>query len=437
MPDLDRNVEPAEFATWLQKGLGRAILALRTHPPHRYRDQILHACLQYLAYDTQCENHREQYLFDLIQVTGDASWYREQLLTALKTPSEEKDLWQVVGILRRFAQQGDAEAQRAIYDAFDQNVTGDNLSDAYELIALDGIRGFLHAISALADKEPDCEEYWQFVAWVDELEERDGEEEAWRELTDASERNTILAGWCSAFKARRAESERRWARRSPEPRPKLATIVDLVTGSTTVEEARIRGKLRSAGRRASKQIVKAAARSLEAEADPDRLTRWIQFFGMTAFPRRPTAILGRTYSEDEGRRFDAALALSNVCHPDVRARALELANEEGREGECALLLESSFMLEDGEVLQRLLNRSLEDEAYHQIVTTVRLLQDDRLSDLTDELQILAYEKTPCSLCRGGIVDELLKGNRLPEWMREECLWDSDEQTRKAVGATTA
>ncbi len=349
----------------------------------------------------------------------------------MRTPSKESDLWQVIGILRRFAELGDEEARRAIYGAFDRNVTGDNVNDADELIALDGIGGFLHAFTMLGDKQPDLQEWWQFDSWIEGLEERDGEAEAWAALQEAARLNATLAAWLAVREHHRANLKEKWANhRQSTPCMRFGEIALLVAESAALEWRENRGKLRSAGRWAKPATVKRAAAALAEETDGGRLNRWVQFFTTTPFPGDPNKLLERTYDEGEYVRFDAALALSRVSHPDVRVRALGLADEQGREVECVRLLESNFRAGDEALLNRLLDRLVSEDDRHWAVMSIRRIQEQE--NISDDLLIRAYEITPCSICRGGIVDGLIEESRLPAWIHEECEWDAYHSTREAV-----
>lgn len=72
----------AEFAPILTIGLGRALLHLREHDAAPYRKAILHACLHSMVYDRQTEHSREQYLLDIINLTGERDFYRSHILAA-------------------------------------------------------------------------------------------------------------------------------------------------------------------------------------------------------------------------------------------------------------------------------------------------------------------------------------------------------------------
>jgi hypothetical protein len=52
-----------EFGDALAKGLGRALLYVKTYGLDRVKDLVLHACLHDLSYDAQIEGSRAKWLF--------------------------------------------------------------------------------------------------------------------------------------------------------------------------------------------------------------------------------------------------------------------------------------------------------------------------------------------------------------------------------------
>ena len=111
-------VNLVEFNQWLQKGLGRAVLHLRTHDPAPIAKQCSYACTHDLTYDAQCESDRGIYLLDLIDGIGDQDFFRSGLLEALSTPPrdpEKFDLGQTIELARNFAEKGDDEIKQAMY----------------------------------------------------------------------------------------------------------------------------------------------------------------------------------------------------------------------------------------------------------------------------------------------------------------------------------
>src|SRR6266852_4091240 len=106
-----------EFEGWLRKGLGRAAIFLKTHPPEHCRAPLLHACTHDLTYDSQCEESRGQYLVNLIEASSDAEYYRDRILSTLAADGAEKDLGQLFEIAARFVANGDQAMKQAMYTA--------------------------------------------------------------------------------------------------------------------------------------------------------------------------------------------------------------------------------------------------------------------------------------------------------------------------------
>ncbi|HZO87451.1 MAG TPA: hypothetical protein VFB38_03865 [Chthonomonadaceae bacterium] len=104
-----------QFQALLAQGLGRPLLYLQSHDARPYREVILYACTHDLRYDHQCEDSRAPYLFDLIQRTGEADFYRQRILSSLQNPAEDEDIYQMVGLAYLFAQQGDTAARSMMY----------------------------------------------------------------------------------------------------------------------------------------------------------------------------------------------------------------------------------------------------------------------------------------------------------------------------------
>ena len=75
------------FDVALKRGLGRAILFLRERGDGAaYREAILDACRNNLAFDPQYEGARGLYLADILEASGDLEWHLSKLRTALWIP---------------------------------------------------------------------------------------------------------------------------------------------------------------------------------------------------------------------------------------------------------------------------------------------------------------------------------------------------------------
>jgi hypothetical protein len=169
-----------EFNQWLQKGLGRAVLHLRTHDPAPYREAVLYACTHSLAYDAQCEGDRKIYLLDLINCVADQDFFRNGLLEALRTPLEDPEtfyLGMTIELARSFAEKGDDEMKQAMYRAVADARFEPEPIDYEDLVELDGLSALLIAAEHFSTdlREDDL---WQVDSLVTALQDRDGLEAA-------------------------------------------------------------------------------------------------------------------------------------------------------------------------------------------------------------------------------------------------------------------
>src|SRR5258708_35538847 len=126
-----------EFAGWLRKGLGRASVYLKTHDGKACSEALLHACTHNLAYDRQCEDSRTPYLLELIELSGDAQFYRNGILAALMSEDDDVDQGQTFELAASFAEKGDSEIKQSMYAAFERD--GFGISAADEIVRLDGL----------------------------------------------------------------------------------------------------------------------------------------------------------------------------------------------------------------------------------------------------------------------------------------------------------
>jgi hypothetical protein len=159
-----------EFEGWLEKGLGRAAVFLKTNASRPWREQLLYACTHDLTYDRQCEDSRARYLLDLIEISGDTDFYRERIIESLGSDDEELDLSQLFELAASFAANGSVVAKQAMYAAFDRRGFSDaGLTCAEQLVILDGLRGLLSVAKSFSEVEAD-ERPWQFGALIEALE---------------------------------------------------------------------------------------------------------------------------------------------------------------------------------------------------------------------------------------------------------------------------
>lgn len=426
-------MDSLSLGDWLEKGLGRAVLRLRETDARPYRDVVRYACTHNQVYDRQCEEGRAPYLLDVIEATGEPGFYRDAILPALAGSAAGDDRDQLLALARLFAQRGDAEAREALYAAFARGAALGDFSGSDELILLDGVDGLMVAAGYLARYTPLDRDDADVEMWLYTLSDRDGETSTW----EAFERMV------NAFPELRPRLENgRFPLEEPVRRVLLpgeryrfshAELLNLIAR----EGRRARGYLRGWGRYADGKDLAQAARDLLAEEDPARLLAFLIVLNARAFPLAPDRLLLLARDGDTDIADAAVWALANLRHPAVRALALELATEPTRGADAAELLRENYQPGDEVLLAQLLDRPMDRDDAHFLGGRVLGVVKAYRSEALVPLLLLLYEGEPCTNCRNTVVEHLLALGRLPGWMREECRWDADLETRELVSGTGA
>jgi hypothetical protein len=395
-----------DFAGWVGKGLGRAVLYLKTHDSRACREALLHACTHNVIYDRQCEESRTPYLLELIELSCDVEFYRNGILDALKSEDDEADQGQIFELAASFAEKGDSEIKQSMYAAFARD--GFGLTAADELVRLDGLAGLVFVAKSFGTEDPE-ERPWQFRHLLETLEKYHDKqalpaelENFWRELREYEEL---------------CERERQKGR---PPRPDYEMVKHSLPRFASVW-----------AHNASIQELEMAADDLLAETEDERLVAYLRMFRLRPFPRAIDRLLELARSENDRVAVGALVALSKIQDERVRALGLDLMAV-AKCGYAVDLLTHNSQDGDYRIIERLLQKRSEADDYHRLGQGVRGFVEAHRSVEAERALLLLYENGPCALCRHGVVEELIAINRFPDWMRAECQYDAYSETRKLV-----
>ena len=171
------RLTPDEFRNALAKGQGRAVRHVRESSAEAVRDALLDACVCCKTYDTQCEGFRADWLYQMIELTGEMEFYRKQILNVISNnrDADSYDLWQLYYLVNEFAKRGDAECRTVLYREFDLLVDDNNIGGADALVKLDGIPGLLHVLEIAGRRIRNGDDLWWEVSYhIEESEEKFG-----------------------------------------------------------------------------------------------------------------------------------------------------------------------------------------------------------------------------------------------------------------------
>jgi len=430
---------PREFERALVNGLGRALLVLRRDDPAPYRDAILRACTHYTGYNWQGESTRISYLSEVLQATGDVDSYVEPVLVALRCATKLEHADQLFGLAQRFARAGREDARAAMYDKFDRNDTDQEFQGASELIGLDGCDGLLHVADRIGDAllsaEVDRNTPRHFV---NEADEEIGEDEVQNALSLAQKSNPRIRAFVYAATEEATKHEER--RREPYvSQPDLRGLSYDEAGPLIASSASLSLSADGRGRwgeDASENDLARAAADLLTQTDPQVLASYLMLFARRPFPLAPEPLLPLLPHPTRRVRVAAYTALSQVQHPKVRARALEILANTAVHGwkraRAVDLLDANYEPGDEILFEQLLRKPRNRWEYHALGTgalDVMKAHPDR-SGVPALLSL--YERGACSFCRERVVVLLRELGEAPAWMLDECRYDANLDLRETV-----
>lgn len=432
---MQRNGPPAirdttEFGRVLNLGLGRAILHLQQRAAARYRETILHACLHCSVYDTQVEDRRDAYLFELIGLTGEREYYRDRILAALPELTDAKDVDQVLALIRRYAAQGDNAARERLYEAFASNVDTDRPHGADLLVDLDGLPALLLVADRLSLHE---DEGWYARGLIDSAAELGRRTKVTAALAAAAHEHPRVAAFLEL--ARRDRGRRRRYRRK---QPTLTAAMDYSRLKRMMRARRrdVWSLFTQWWRQATEEeLVEPAEDFLAMLQDraswqrrPIRLYQIL--LARRRFPLDPSPLLALVRDPDADVARIAKAVLRHTDHPEVGALARELLA--GGDGDAANMLVGNYRDGDYPAIERALHTWQDPWQVHSLGIALTRIVDAHLLLAAVPALLALYERTPCTLCRRHGVELLQRLEALPDWLAAECHYDASSDIRAAV-----
>ncbi len=430
IPSWKLPLSPDQFRDALQKGFGRAFVHIRRFGAAGLQDDILHACLHSLVHDPQFEGTRGEWLFLLLRRSGDLDFYGGHILNALRNATPESvpywDFCQLMSLASVFANAGNREAYRLIYEKFDQQLY-EPAAGGYQILALDGLVGLIHLAEVLGARlrsEADFRDDGFLLLVADQEYGEDKVTELLEERADGS-RN--VAAFLRAVRAKREE------RKSSQPARRPLSLHEFLDAVENGDELDAMDCWRF-GRSASTEDLHEIFRRLLSESCSDRLVSYLRVFSSQRLPRLHDRIFQFAQSQNEQIRFAAITALAQVKALEVRQLGLTLlaAKDPVRCHEAVRLLSRNSTSREVPRIVEALPREGPPDALHGIASTVGMLTALKRLPGDEELLNWVYEYNPCSFCRHSAFRKLAKRNALTKAQLAECVWDSYDDTRRAA-----
>jgi hypothetical protein len=425
------NMDIDEFEKSLVIGLGRAIVFLRGGNATAYRPVILQACIHNWAFDNQLEGNRAEFMHDVISLTNEIGFYRDEILAALRVSGDDDDADQLFDLARLFAQEGDSDARRAIYEKFLENCAAADDTGATAIIELDKAEGLIFVADTMGDNlRPDTEN------WVDYLlgaAKEAGVSDPLQILIAAVPEHDGIRSFLARVDDNRAAREAKLSRLRD---PGLITYDEIKQSIVDTAPTELPTTPRGWGRHASEADLQRAALDLFQQSQPKRIRAYLRIFSQRRFPLDPSRLIELAANPDRSVAMAALMALANIRHPDVRSLAMGLIATDGEmAGRAVDLLTMNYEPGDHALIEGLATQPLSAEAYHLFgFSTLDFYAAHPQAASEERVMLLLYENGPCTFCREKAIDRLVALKRLPQWMADAGRYDASPDIRAKMAA---
>ncbi len=199
--------------------------------------------------------------------------------------------------------------------------------------------------------------------------------------------------------------------------------------------------LRGWGMQANEGDLQTVLRRLWTAQDPGITANLLTVFSARPLPEFDARLIGLCHHADEEVRRRAFAALAQNTHSLVREFALTEARKGVRQGSVvALFIKNYCQGDEQRILEAMEFPDDECELHWLLLEAIKVLEKNPESDCS-QLGVIAYASTPCEHCRFRAARLLVNQQVAPEWLEEECRYDSGEDCRalaaKASGGTGA
>jgi hypothetical protein len=404
----------------LQKGLGRAWQwALNG----RLDDEpLLEACLRDQRFDAQCEDSRGDWLWRIVGAVGATQRFRVPILHALHEVSDERSANQLCELARCYAETGDGIFRDRLYEVVEKRPFPDSpWLGEQEIVALDGDQAFLFAARVRGQQLASREWEWDDGSLIDQAIDRFGEKPVKNLLERSSDTavSKFLESW-QRDKQRTAEKKQAESHRERMKAVSVEEIIRAAEGDTKCYW------FRGWGIHAEEADLKAVLQRLWTVEEPRVIANLVKVFVARALPEFDPRLIELCRHGDEDVRRRAFSALEKNAHPLVR----EFAENELQKGIRDSSVVGVFInnYRHGDEQQILEAMELPDDAcelHWLLMDVIKLLEKNSGADCS-RLGVISYASTPCANCRLDAARLLYEQRVAPEWLNDECRFDSEE-----------
>jgi len=286
-----------------------------------YREAVLYACLHDTRYDWQCEDGRDYYLYEAINLIADKTYFEDKIIEKLYKTESLALTGQLSGLLYLFARDGSSQAADALQKRLDQYLVilprkrtysfRTSPRESAECIAiwlceLYGIASFLQTIERMGEimqNHPEPNVFW--YDWLfDSAQNMFGEKRVMDRLNHKAKTSPGVRCFLDAvFSDRKSYEEARKHRQDDK-----ITCDDLIQASADNKRFQVRSLARRMARTSTSEEICQAAQRIKNESDTKSKADLLNLFIFVDYPYDLTEIL-EYYALDDGLLKETTLAV--------------------------------------------------------------------------------------------------------------------------------
>jgi hypothetical protein len=445
-----------EFADALAKGLGRALLYVKTYGLDRVKDLVLYACLHDVSYDAQIEGSRAKWLFAMFAGSPDYLEFREAILAAMLVKEETWVLLQLCGLTKEMALIEDSLAESPLPGRIAEQALADfvyrranfilpqpigdysiveDWIGVNELIEVRGINALLelsriYGRRLLANRDDWVMEDLQIF--------NDKPAEIVSVFEEYAKREESIAVYYHYLIDRQVflTDEERESIRQSSPRQKISISQRLGSANETILNA-ARNKEREHPSLYTTFGVRATAAELDpifelllTEADEDICLRLLWIFRRTPLPRLADRLFDWADSPYDKLRMAAVEALAQIS--DDRVYQLGRSKLAHRQltginiGTIELFINNYHSGDAKLILAGLNDVEINEDDRWTICYNILSLSRKQSNPELGLLLNWMYDHTPCSCCRNSAVSILQEYGQMSDILLAEYPFDSTQ-----------
>lgn len=421
----------SQFKKLIQQGRGSACELLKKYPAD-FADIILLHSLKNCAYDPQAEGSRAEYLYRLIRLSLHQVNLEERIIKALRSCVKRKKRYdwneeQLFNLAKQMALHVHPEAREAMYMAFKANEFNHDNFGALEIIQLDGMDGLRFIASVIGGWLTHDPERWEsdwLITYTSEQFQCDAE----KELEKSSDPQ-VKVYLDAVLKHRQNLQEKASVTDTEITYPQIRSLIE------EFDRKKHWGFIRYWAKKLPSALLEQLAADLLVENDERKLIGYSGFFQAREMPAiMIDRCIELAHSEHEDLALAVLGALKNVTLETLNGLAKESFGTLALQHSALGLLIQNYRVGDADFILALLNREMDEDAFHSLGHEVLKVYENNKMDECQRPLLKVYEETLCSTCRSKCIKLLIETKTIPQWVLKEASDDSLEETRVIIRA---